>query len=195
MADQALQLQQSELVASRLSPFERALRAVPDRRRDTYGSLIDQMKSALQVLNETIPVLRQVKSHLRATAESAIAASAEPDMALRALLAEDYDDHRKGLEAFAEAEHASALLSPKAASIRVPLASGGEYSIAPFRLSAEKNGLDLPPPEGAFEETKEITSALESLEKAFGRLDRAIEGYGRDRIFLAQRVKALAAMC
>ena len=153
---------------------------------------ISRIREILKLLNAAISAVGDVRLHLRNIAETAIAASAEPDIGIRALLAEDFDEERDRLAVVISEDHpdALALLGPEATPQRLELPGGGQYCVAPLPISPNAPWLDLSAPKSAFSSHAEISEVLVSLDRAFSRLERATATYTQDRAFLARRVKS-----
>lgn len=153
------------------------------------------MVDAVDILDAVLPALIDFRGQLSKLAETAIAASAEPDLGLRALLAEDFDDLRDQFEKMVAGQPVGikGLVGEGAAPIRVPLKSGGDYFVAPFNATTGEHGLNVPPPSGAFSSQKEVAATLRMLDDAFAKVDKAVQTFKTDRRFIAERIDRLMA--
>ena len=144
-------------------------------------------EQALTVLTDAQEVLAQASTSVREAAQHVIQAASADD-AERALLAERYDDARRGVEAAlgTATEGALSLLQPGAERLSVHL-RGAVYAVAPFPLSVDEYGLDLPPPQHGFVSHAEVADTLRRVEIALERIGRAKAVYDEDAAFLRRR--------
>jgi hypothetical protein len=152
----------------------------------------DQAGEAAVVLSAAITTIDRASRIVRDAAAKVIEAAGETDPAERALLAEQYDDLRRKVDALAAQSEASILTTPGAQSLQVPL-RGATYVVVPFALTADEHGLGLPPPEEGFETHAEVAEVLRRVENAMEALARARVVYEHDRDFLMARSAAKAA--
>lgn len=148
------------------------------------------IREALKAIAYTVDRLRGARHQLKNIAETVIAASAEPDLGTRALLAENYDDERaKLIHHLREQDRDTAnLVSDTAQSINIQLIGGGQYCVAANPLVPLETGLQLPPPQSGFSSQKEVSAILTQIDYAFGKIERVLKYYRRDREFLEKRL-------
>lgn len=113
------------------------------------------------------------------------------DAANRALLAEQYDDHRTAVERIIleKDERALQLIGPDARPVTVELNTHGSYTIGATPLTLLEGSLDLPPPVDGFDGNAEIASILGKLEAAIALLDRTAKFYMKDARFIMSRIE------
>ena len=170
----------------------RVMRAPAARDSDAEGKVpgvIGACTHALSVLAETQAVLSAASKSVREAAAYVIEAASADD-AERALLAERYDDARGQVNAALESapEGALSLLKPDAERMTVHL-TGAVYAVAPFPLSTDEYGLDLPPPEHGFVSHAEVADTLRRVEIALERIGKAKAVYEEDIAFLRRRAE------
>ena len=173
---------------------DRALKTAPNLpQEDEPHPALKGLERACSTLEAVPPILRKLRAHVHSMSETAIAASTEEDLGLRALMAEDYEDHLATVPAFAppDGDATLPLLGEKARGLRVPLDTGGDYAIAPFAITIAAHGLNLEPPKGAFALHREVAETLAALTAALERLDGAALRYQKDHAFLLSRVERL----
>ena len=173
---------------------DRALKTAPELpQEDEPHPALKGLERACLTLEAVPPILKRLRAHVHSMSETAIAASTEEDLGLRALMGEDYEDHLAAVPAFApkDGDATISLLGEKARGLRVPLDTGGDYAIAPFAITIAPHGLNLEPPKGAFALHREVAETLTSLTAALDRLDGAGLRYQKDHAFLLSRVQRL----
>ena len=151
---------------------------------------VDGLEDAIAVLDDTCAVLETLRSRIKNLSEPVIAASAEPDVATRALFADEYDDRRETIteNLMGPQNGANVLLGDGEGSMTVSLSDSFAYRIAKFELLPNTEGLSLPAPLGAFEDNEDIVSSLKGLEFALENIDRALTHYRRDKGFLENKL-------
>ena len=151
---------------------------------------VDGLEDAIAVLDDTCAVLETLRSRIKNLSEPVIAASAEPDVATRALFADEYDDRRETIteNLMGPQDGANVLLGDGEGSMTVSLSDSFAYRIAKFELLPNTEGLSLPAPLGAFEDNEDIVSSLKGLEFALENIDRALTHYRRDKGFLENKL-------
>jgi hypothetical protein len=145
----------------------------------------------LAALETALGVIDSVQSLIR-EAEELIASARESDVGRRALLAERYDEIRLELERIIRetSESEVPLIGQGAKGIRVPVGNGKKLvAIRPINLeTGPEGGLDLPPPETAFEENDELDAIERKLLATSGRIARAAEVFVADAALLSSSV-------
>ena len=174
-------------LAAAIARINRAPAAVDPDASGKGPGIVGACEEALAVLAEAQDVLAQASACVREAAQHVITAASADD-AERALLAERYDDARRGVEAALDAasEGALSLLRPGAERLSVHL-TGAVYAVAPFPLSVDEYGLDLPPPQHGFVSHAEVADTLRRVEVALERIGRAKAVYEEDAAFLRRR--------
>lgn len=154
---------------------------------NSAGSVAGSCQDALRIIEEAQIVLSEASRSVRKAAAHVIDAASADD-AERALLAEKYDDARRQVEAAmgAAPEGAASLLRHDAERLSVHL-TGAVYAIAPFPLTTDEFGLDLPPPQHGFVSHAEVADTLRRVEIALERIGRAKAIYDEDAAFLRRR--------
>lgn len=162
-------------------------------RQQNRAPQIDGIIDALVMIDDATSVLLQVRQDLKLLAEPAIAASAEPDLANRALFADEYDERRDGLKdhVVGPQDAAATLLSEDGREVSVPVDGTLSYRVGRFPMNFGPEGLGLPAPVGAFEEPTEIVAVLRAIEHAVERIDRATSRYAQDKAFLRRKLAEL----
>ena len=165
----------------------RAPRATDPDAEGKGPGVVGACEAALAVLTDAQECLENASSSVREAAGHVIEAAGADD-AGRALLAERYDDARRSVDNALETatEGALSLLSPGAERLSVHL-TGAVYAVAPFPLSTDEYGLDLPPPEHGFVSHAEVADTLRRVEIALERIGRAQAVYEQDAAFLRAR--------
>jgi hypothetical protein len=145
----------------------------------------------LAALETALGVIDSVQSLIR-EAEELIASARESDIGRRALLAERYDDIRLELERVIRetSESEVPLIGQGAKGIRIPVGNGKKsVAIRPINLATgPEGGLDLPPPETAFEESDELDLIERKLLASSGRIARAAEVFVADAALVSSSV-------
>ncbi|WOI52037.1 hypothetical protein [Parvularcula sp. LCG005] len=175
------------------SSIARALRQAPRDNVKGTDPCLDGMVEAIETLSVVVSTLSDLRAQLGKMAETSIAASAEPDLGLRALMAEDFDDLRDQYDRLLAdmPDPVKGLLTAPGEPIRVALKTGGQYFIAPFIANPGEIGLNVAPPNGAFASHREVATTLRSLDDAFAKVDEAIQTFKKDRAFIKQRIDRL----
>ena len=168
----------------------RVMRASAARDADAEGKglgVAGACERALSVIAQAQDVLTDASRCVREAAGHVIAAASADD-AERALLAERYDDARRGVTATLDdaSEGALSLLRHDAERLSVHL-KGAVYAVSPFPLTTDEYGLDLPPPEHGFVSHAEVADTLRRVEIALERIGKAKAVYDEDAAFLRRR--------
>jgi hypothetical protein len=150
----------------------------------------NMVRDALAVIESALYAIDTVRDILEQACEVAISAKAVEDIGGRALLAERYDELRLSInEAVENADpRAAQLIGQSPRHLDVSLGGKARYSVSSARLDVSERGLNISPPRDAFSTFEEITEALEELDAALGRADRAAAGYCRDAQYLIARM-------
>lgn len=175
-------------------PVDRALKGIPNAPPKSPPTALGPLREACATLDAVHDALLNLRAHIHSLSETAIAASTEDDEGLRALMAEDYEDHLVQVTTYAPHSNEAIypLLGAKATGMRVPMGNGSRYAIAPYPITTLPHGLNLPSLEGGFALCREVAETLARLNSTVEGLDKAAMRYRRDRIFLSIRVKRLA---
>lgn len=153
----------------------------------------DPVAEAALLLDAAMVAIDRAAKIVREAAQRVIAAANETDAGARSLLAEQYDDVRRRVDALSEAGgEVGALTMLGAVPLSVPL-GGATYMVAPFPLSTEEDSLALPPPQEGFETHAEVAEVLRRVETALERIGRARAIYEQDRDFLRGKSARRAA--
>lgn len=173
----------------------RALRLAsnqPILARDTDGARPENVREALTAIEGALYTIDRVRDLIEQAYEVALSAQDVEEAGGRALLAESFDDLRASINASVEAvdDRAAMLVGKTQRQIDVRLGGKAHYSISSTRLDVSPKGLNINPPRDAFATFEEITAALEELDVALKKADRAAAGYCRDAQFLMQRINA-----
>ena len=169
---------------------ERAIRNSALRIRVKDDRTMPDIKKVLGALEGCFYIIDQVQEKLTHAAQVTLIASNTDENAHRALLAEQYDEHRMAIsQIIANAERpAKFLLSTKMKPLSARLSTQSVYSIAPVNLDVDETGLHLPPPLQAFDNYQEIGNILDHLDNAFERLDEISDDFMQDVRFLVARL-------
>lgn len=173
----------------------RALRLAsnaPVPHREDQSSHHDNVREALTSIEGALFTIDRVRDYIEQAYEVALSAQEVEDVGGRALLAESYDELRLSINAAIDAveDRAATLVGKSQRQVDVRLGGKAHYSISPVRLDISARGLNINPPREAFATFEEITTALEELDSALKKADRAAAGYCRDAQFLMQRISA-----
>ncbi|MEM9232648.1 MAG: hypothetical protein AAGA69_00235 [Pseudomonadota bacterium] len=162
-------------------------------REQVKAPQLDGIVEALDMLEDACAVMAQVRADLKLLAEPVIAASAEPDMATRALFADEYDERRETLSSHVvgSQDAAAVLLSQDATAFSVVVDEVLTYRIGRFPIALGPEGLGLPAPAGAFAEPREVVAVLKAIQAALDKLDRATSRYAQDKAFLERKLAFL----
>ncbi len=171
--------------------IDRALKSSRNRTKRKTSHSIAQIKLLLNSLEACFYVIDQIKDYLTAAAQIVLLAKDTDEVASRALLAEQYDQHRLTINAVLEGadNEAKTLLNGANKPLTVQLTSRGVYAVMPVCLAIDKDGLDLPPPALAFECHHEIAEVLAKLDQAFAKLDDISNDFMQDARFLISRLE------
>jgi len=177
--------------------LDRALRRTGGREspRATAPQLDNTIKDALVAIESALFSIDRIREIIEQAYEVALSAHEAEEAGARALLAESFDELRLQINATIDAidDRAATLIGKNSRQIDVKLGGKANYSVSPFRLDASPKGLNITPPRDAFESFDEINAALDELDVAIKRADRAASAYCRDAQFLIQRLTGEAA--
>lgn len=150
----------------------------------------NNIKDALIAIESALYSIDRVREIIEQAYEVALSAQEAEEAGARALLAESFDDLRLQINATIEAidDRAASLIGKNPKQIDVKLGGKAHYSVSPFRLDASPKGLNITPPRDAFATFEEITAAIDELDVALKRADRAAAAYCRDAQFLIARL-------
>lgn len=172
--------------------LDRALRRTSGRETlQPQSTHIDNnIKDALVAIESALYSIDRVREIIEQAYEVALSAHEAEEAGARALLAESFDELRLQINSTIEAidDRAAALIGKHPKQIDVKLGGKAHYSVSPFRLDASAKGLNITPPRDAFESYDEINAALDELDVALKRADRAAAAYCRDAQFLIARL-------
>ncbi len=148
------------------------------------------VRDALGAIEAALYAIDRIRDTLEQACEVAISAKDIEDAGGRALLAEHYDELRLSVDyTIEQADPRAAILIGKSQRhLDVNLGGTTRYSVSPVRLDASERGLALSPPRDAFATYEEITQALDQLDHALARADRAAANYCRDAQYLIARM-------
>ncbi len=148
------------------------------------------VRDALGAIEAALYAIDRIRDTLEQACEIAISAKDIEDAGGRALLAEHYDELRLSVDyTIEQADPRAAILIGKGQRhLDVNLGGTTRYSVSPARLDASERGLGLSPPRDAFATYEEITQALDQLDHALARADRAAANYCRDAQYLIARM-------
>jgi hypothetical protein len=155
----------------------------------------NNIKDALVAIESALYSIDRVREIIEQAYEVALSAHDAEEAGARALLAESFDELRLQINSTIEAidDRAATLIGKNPKQIDVKLGGKAHYSVSPFRLDASPKGLNITPPRGAFETYEEVNAALDELDVALKRADRAAAAYCRDAQFLIARLGGEAA--
>ena len=174
--------------------LDRALRrtsgpAAPEKKP---GSLTaNNIRDALGSIESSLFAIDRVREIIEQAYEVALSANDTQEAGARALLAESFDELRLSINSIVEAidERAAVLVGKNQRQIDVKLGGKAHYSVSPCRLDASAKGLNINPPRDAFSTFDEIAAALEELDAALQKADRAANAYCRDAQFLIAKLQ------
>lgn len=155
----------------------------------------NNIRDALVAIESALYSIDRVREIIEQAYEVALSAHEAEEAGARALLAESFDELRLSINAAIEAvdTRASTLIGKNARQIDVKLGGKAHYSVSPFRLDSTAKGLNITPPRDAFATFEEINGALEELDTALKKADRAASAYCRDAQFLIARMAGAAS--
>jgi hypothetical protein len=155
----------------------------------------DNIKDALVAIESALYTIDRIREIIEQACEVALSALEAEEAGARALLAESFDELRLRINSTIDSidDRAATLIGKNPKQIDVKLGGKAHYSVSPFRLDASPKGLNITPPRDAFETFEEINAALDELDVALKRADRAASAYCRDAQFLINRLGAEAA--
>jgi hypothetical protein len=155
----------------------------------------NNIKDALVAIESALYSIDRVREIIEQAYEVALSAHEAEEAGARALLAESFDELRLQINSTIEAidDRAATLIGKNPKQIDVKLGGKAHYSVSPFRLDASPKGLNITPPRDAFETYEEVNAALDELDVALKRADRAAAAYCRDAQFLIARLGGEAA--
>lgn len=177
--------------------LDRALRRTGGREapRAPAPHVDNTIRDALVAIESALFSIDRIREIIEQAYEVALSAHEAEEAGARALLAESFDELRLQINATIDAidDRAATLIGKNSRQIDVKLGGKASYSVSPFRLDASPKGLNITPPRDAFESFDEINAALDELDVAIKRADRAASAYCRDAQFLIQRLTGEAA--
>lgn len=149
------------------------------------------VRDALGAIEAALYAIDRVRDILEQACEVAVSARDIDEAGGRAMLAESYDELRLSIDEALEKidPRAAVLIGKNHRHLDVALGGKARYSVSPVRLDIGEKGLNLSPPRDAFADTGEIDAALEQLDKALSRADRAAASYCRDAQYLIARMR------
>jgi len=150
----------------------------------------NNIREALVAIESALYSIDRVREIIEQAYEVALSAHEAEEPGARALLAESFDELRLSINATIEAidDSASTLIGKNSRQIDVKLGGKAHYSVSPFRLDSTSKGLSITPPRDAFATYDEINAALDELDGALKKADRAASAYCRDAQFLIARL-------
>ncbi len=163
------------------------VRETPPQKAPNFDNNI---KDALLAIESALYSIDRVREIIEQAYEVALSAHEAEEAGARALLAESFDELRLQINSTVEGidERAATLIGKNPKQIDVKLGGKAHYSVSPFRLDVSPKGLNITPPRDAFETYDEINAALDELDIALKRADRAAAAYCRDAQFLIGRL-------
>ncbi len=155
----------------------------------------NNIRDALIAIESALYSIDRVREIIEQAYEVALSAHEAEELGARALLAESFDELRMSINATIEAvdDRAAALIGKNPRQIDVKLGGKAHYSVSPFRLDSTPKGLSITPPRDAFATFEEISAALDELDGAIKKADRAASAYCRDAQFLMARLTGAQA--
>lgn len=179
--------------------LDRALRmtttAQPQSKTPASELAAGNIRNALGSIESALYTIDRIRDVIEQAYEVTLSAHEAEDEGARALLAESFDELRLAVGATLEAvdDKAAALLGKSQRQIDVKLGGKAHYSVSPCRLDTSPKGLNINPPRDAFATFEEISTALDELDGALRKADRAAAAYCRDAQFLIGRLQGEAA--
>ncbi len=172
--------------------LDRALRrtGVRETQKAAPANFDENIKDALITIESTLYSIDRVREIIEQAYEVALSAHEAEEAGARALLAESFDELRLQINSTIEGidDRAARLIGKSPKQIDVKLGGKAYYSVSPFRLDVSSKGLNITPPRDAFETFEEINAALDELDVALKRVDRAAAAYCGDAQFLIARL-------
>ncbi len=172
--------------------LDRALRRTGGRETPQAAkpNFDNNIKDALIAIESALYSIDRVREIIEQAYEVALSAHEAEEAGARALLAESFDELRLRINSTVEGidDRAATLIGKSPKQIDVKLGGKAHYSVSPFRLDVSSKGLSITPPRDAFETYDEINAALDELDVALKRADRAAAAYCRDAQFLIARL-------
>jgi hypothetical protein len=155
----------------------------------------NNIREALVAIESALYSIDRVREIIEQAYEVVLSAHEADEPGARALLAESFDELRVSINATIEAvdDRASTLIGKNSRQIDVKLGGKAHYSVSPFRLDSTSKGLSITPPRDAFATFDEINGALDELDAALKKADRAASAYCRDAQFLIARLSSVDA--
>jgi hypothetical protein len=172
--------------------LDRALRrtGVREAPQQAAPNFDNNIRDALLAIESALYSIDRVREIIEQAYEVALSAHEAEEAGARALLAESFDELRLQINSTVEGieDRAATLIGKNPKQIDVKLGGKAHYSVSPFRLDVSSKGLSITPPRDAFETYDEINAALDELDVALKRADRAAAAYCRDAQFLIARL-------
>ncbi len=155
----------------------------------------NNIREALVAIESALYSIDRVREIIEQAYEVALSAHDVEEPGARALLAESFDELRLSINAAIESadDRGSTLIGKNSRQIDVKLGAKAHYSVSPFRLDSTSKGLSITPPRDAFATFEEISAALDELDGALKKADRAASAYCRDAQFLMARLSGAQA--
>lgn len=180
--------------------LDRALRrtagAQPQARpaADPDSAAASNIRQALSAIESALYTIDHIRDIIEQAYEVALSAHEVEEEGARSLLAESFDELRLSINAAVEAveDKAATLIGKSPRQIDVKLGGKAHYSVSPCRLDASQKGLNINPPRDAFATFEEISGALDELDAALKKADRAAAAYCRDAQFLIGKLQEKA---
>jgi hypothetical protein len=188
LAPQAQQASQAQSVA--LRGLERLKAHSQARQGQRAADALSAVGGPLAALEAALGVIDTIQALVR-EAEELIGSAREGDLGRRALLAERYDDIRLELDRIIResGEGETPLIGQNAKGISIAVGTGRKaVAIRPINLETGEEGIDLPPPESAFEENDELDLIERKLLAFSGRIARAAEVFVADAALLSNSI-------
>ncbi len=178
--------------------LDRALRRASARTKPAEPAPAEadnNIREALVAIESALYSIDRVREIIEQAYEVALSAHDAEEPGARALLAESFDELRLSINSTIDAvdDRASTLIGKNPRQIDVKLGGKAHYSVSPFRLDSTSKGLAITPPRDAFATFEEVNDALEELDGALQKADRAASAYCRDAQFLIARLSAATA--
>jgi len=158
--------------------------------RQSQHDTHEPIREALTAIEAALYAIDNIRDILEQACDVAISAKGVEEPGGRALLAESYDELRLSITKAIDKtdERTKLLIGKQQRHLDVSLGGKTHYSVSAMCLDASDKGLKLSPPRDAFATYEEIDTALEELDGALARADRAAGSYCRDAQFLIARM-------